>query len=91
MLLFSSLVIGCRSAPKGLNYPADPLFAIKKPQVAKAADAGPQVVADATPAVPAVPAVILAARQTPPSPAMTPGYLPEQGEYRVAYPPGPGR
>ena len=90
-LLLSSLLLGCRTAPKGPLYPADPLFAIKKPQVAKAADAAPQVVADATPGVPAVPAVILAARQTPPSPSAPPGYMPEQGDYRVGYPPGPSR
>ena len=90
-LLLSGLVLGCRTASNGPPYPADPLFAIKKPQIAKAADAPALAAADATPQVPAVPTAILAARQTPHSPATQPAYLPEQGEYRVGYPPGPGR
>ncbi len=89
IVLLSSVVFGCRTTARGPSYPADPLFAIKKPQLAKASDVVPQTIAKASPEVPAVPPVILAARQTPRAPATQPGSLPEQGEYRVGYPPNP--
>ena len=72
--LLGGCALGCRTT-KGPSYPPDPLFAIKKPQMAKAADTSAPVVAHAAPDVPSVPNVILAAR-------------PPQGEYRVGYPPG---
>lgn len=87
LVLVSAFALGCRTASRGPSYPADPLFAIKKPELAKAADAAPRVVARTSPEVPAVPPVILAARQTPRPPTTQPGSVPEQGEYRVGYPP----
>jgi hypothetical protein len=82
-----SCLLGCRSTSKAPPYPADPLFVIRKPEEAKAENAAPLVVVNATPEMPAVPAAVLAARQPPPGPATRPGFLPQPGEYRVGYPP----
>jgi hypothetical protein len=88
-LALTTSVVGCRTVSRGPSYPADPLFAIKKPQIARAPDAAPAAVAWASPEVPAVPPVILAARQAPRSPTNSPDSLPEHNEYRVGYPPNP--
>jgi hypothetical protein len=74
------LVVGCHGLSKQPPYPADPLFAMKKPQAMKAENAAPVVLAATVPEAPPVPATVLAARQ----PTREPGLLPE---YRVGYPP----
>jgi hypothetical protein len=75
-----SLVVGCNSLSRQPAYPADPLFAMKKPQEVKAENAAPAVLAATVPEAPPVPAAVLAARK----PSRDPGMLPE---YRVGYPP----
>jgi hypothetical protein len=65
--LASACLAGCQGS-SGSTYPADPLFAGKRPIEARAEAAPPVTVASAEPTVPPVPAVILAQANGQPQP-----------------------